>query len=424
MLKNYQNNDIIPVNKYSILNKHIGLRSELIEFQKMAYALQLEEKKINRLNSKIQLCVGDSVTYQVMKSKFEELVEYLLHKSVNVNFQQRSKLQNQSVMPLEPYDYEYLSLFSGGLDSITIPFLPDYADKKGVLHHTITHTIPQGRADTIYRKHFLPTRKQILVTSKYKNRVKNPTYLKTRGLVFLTNALCVASELSIKEIIIPENGPFMINVPVSTLVNPTKTTDPQMIESWTKIFNEITNSSVKISLPFKNMTKSEVIVSSGNSELIGDTWSCSFFQGLKHMCGMCNSCLVRILSCYAINEGENLVRTYERNPFVTNLADIGETNQIKYLISKNTASFCRSIISQEDLDSIKHDQFYQLGKIYPILKNYALDMMLGFQNLKKCYSSTQPLFTHFQKMLEHIDSNILERRQSHLMTLKEKSGWL
>ena len=424
MPKNYRNNNTIPVNIHRTLNRHIGLRSELIEFQKMAYTLQIEEEKIKQSNSKIELWVEDPVTYQVTKNEFENLIGYLLRKSVNVNFQQRSKLQNQSVVPFKPYDYEYLSLFSGGLDSIAIPFLPDYADKKGILHHTITHRIPQGKATRIYKKYFKPTQKQILVTSTYKNKVQDPGYLKTRGLVFLTNALCIASELNIKKIIIPENGPFMINFPVSTLADPTGTADPQMIESWTKIFNKVTNSSVEISFPFKNMTKSEVILSSGNSKLIKDTWSCSFFQGLSHMCGMCNSCLVRMLSCYAINEGENLENTYERNPFTINPADIGATNQLKYCISKDTATFCRSVINQEDLDPINQEKFYYLRKTYPILKNYSLDMMLGFQNLKRHYSSTRPLFTHFQKSLEYIDSHILEGRQSQLMTLKENLGWL
>ena len=216
----------------------------------------------------------------------------------------------------------------------------------------------------------------------------------------------------------------MINFPVSTSVDPTRTADPQMIELWTKIFNKVTNSSAMITFPFKNMTKSEVILSSGNRKLIGDTWSCSYFQGLSHMCGMCNSCLVRILSCYAINEGENLNSTYERNPFVINPDEIGEINRQKYFISKDTASFCRSILNQENLDSIKQEKFYHLRKIHPILKNYSLDLMLGFQNLKRHYSSTQPLFTHFQKMLEYVDSNTLERRQSQLMALKKKSGWV
>ena len=392
----YRNNNAIPVNTYKIPNKQIGLRPELIGFQKMAYALQLEEKKIKkRLNSKIQLEVEDPVTYEETKNEFENLVEYLLHKSVNVNFQQRSKLQNQSLVPFEPYDYEYLSLFSGGLDSIAIPFLPDYANKKGVLHHTITHKILQGKATKLFKKYFQSTRKQILVTSTYKNKIKNPTYSKTRGLVFLTNALCVASELNINKIIIPENGPFMINFPVSTSVDPTRTADPQMIELWTKIFNKVTNSSAMITLPFKNMTKSEVILSSGNRKLIGDTWSCSYFQGLSHMCGMCNSCLVRILSCYAINEGENLNSTYERNPFVINPDEIGETNRQNYFISKDTASFCRSVLNQENLDPIKQENFYLSRKNISDLKKLFFGFDAGFPKFESKKKGTIRQLSHF-----------------------------
>ena len=85
-----------------------------------------------------------------------------------------------------PHNYEYLSLFSGGLDSISIPFLAKYSKKRGILHHTITHNIPHGRAIEIFKKYFEHTKKQTMITSTYKNKVKDPAYLKTRGLIFLT----------------------------------------------------------------------------------------------------------------------------------------------------------------------------------------------------------------------------------------------
>ena len=44
----------------------------------------------------------------------------------------------------------------------------------------------------------------------------------------------MAAEYDIEKVIVPENGPFMINYPVSTLVTPTRTTNLEMINGWKK----------------------------------------------------------------------------------------------------------------------------------------------------------------------------------------------
>ena len=410
-------------NIYTSINKSLGLNSKLLEFQKLAYDLQLGEDNMKPPDLKITLSVENLKKYEEIKKDFEDLLEYLLNERITIDFKKGKKIPNSSVKLFMPHDYEYLSLFSGGLDSISIPFLAKYSKKRGILHHTITHNIPHGRAIKIFGKYFEHTKKQTMITSTYKNKVKDPAYLKTRGLIFLTNALCVAAELNIPEVVIPENGPFMINVPISEVTDPTKTTDPIMMEDITKIFNHATDSNIKISTPFKNMTKSEVILSTGKSCLIQDTWSCSYFQGLSHMCGLCNSCLVRILSCYAINEGENLEEVYEINTFDVDHNTLGSMNQRKYFISKDTATFCRSILNPNTLNSIEQEKFISLQRRYPILKNYALDLMLGFKNYANDFTSTRLLYAHFKDMLNYIDQDLLDKRQMQLIQKKSKSMW-
>ena len=389
----------------------------------MTYDLQIGEKNLSLSNHEITLYVNDVKKYQTRQKKFENILEYLLNESIRINFKKRDKNQNKIMSPLIPGNYDYLSLFSGGLDSITIPFLTNYSEKKGILHHSITHTNPQGKAIEVFEKYFKPTKRQILVTSISTDKVEKPGYLKTRGLIFLTNGLCVASELNIPEVIIPENGPFMINYPVSASTDPTRTTDPYMIKSWTEIFNRITDSDIKISTPFKNMTKSEVILSSRNRKLIQDTWSCSYFQGLTYMCGMCNSCLVRILSCYAIDEGEDIDRVYEKNPFTIDPSSLGNIEQRNYFISKDTATFCRSILEPNTLNNVEKEKFSNLQERCPLLCNYALDLILGFQKLSCRYNSTQSLFTHFKKMLDHIDLDLIKNRDLQLMQQRLDLGY-
>ena len=103
---------------------------------------------------------------------------------------------------------------------------------------------------------------------------------------------------------------------------------------------------------------------------------------------------------------------------------MGERNQRNYSISEDTATFCRSILNPDTLNNIEKEKFLSLQKMYPILRNYALDLMLGFQNFSIRYRSTQPIFTHFKKMLDYIDPNLLETRRLQLMQQKSNFGWM
>ena len=163
--------------------------------------------------------------------------------------------------------------------------------------------------------------------------------LHVRGVMFLTNLLCVASECNTKRIIIPENGPFMINYPVSMTVSPTRTTNPVMIKDWSKLFQKITSTNIKIEMPFLNKTKAEVILESQEPKLIKYSWSCSTSQGISKMCGICMACFVRILSLYAIDQGENLENKYELNAL-----RIRTSFYALFIIFVNGLPYCRSSV--------------------------------------------------------------------------------
>ncbi len=103
--------------------------------------------------------------------------------------------------------------------------------------------------------------------------------------------------------------------------------------------------------------------------------------------------------------------------------NLGTTNQRNYSISKDTATFCCSLLNFDTLNDIEREKFSNLQVRYPVLRNYALDLMLGFRKYYILYKSTQSLFTYFKKMLDHIDPNLLEIRYEHLMQQKYDLGW-
>lgn len=425
MQKIYRKSDIhIPINKFEgKIRRLIRMPQELAEFQHMAYNLQLAEKNIDFPNAEVILWVNDIIKYKEIREDFEYFLTDLLDEQIKVKFAEGDKISSAAIQPLLEFQIDYLSFFSGGLDSIAVPFQDSFKEKSGVMHHTITHPSPYGKAKKIFNKFFKENKKMLFTTSFAENKVKDPSYLKTRGLIFLTNALCVATELKINEVVIPENGPFMINLPISYKADPTSTTEPEMISEWTKIFQKLTNSRIKVSTPFKNMTKSEVILSTGKKELISATWSCSYFQGRSKMCGICNSCLVRILSCYAIDEGENIEKFYSSNPFTVDKNDFGDRNLESYRISLDAFEFWTNIIEPEHLDEFEKQRFVSIRENYPIMINHSLDMILGFKKLTLSYNSKQPLFVRGQKLLKYIDNNVLEKRYQYLMKYKEEKVW-
>ena len=422
MPRNYQRSNIhTPKNRFEFKRKPVGLKSRLDEFQRVSYNIQLAEHCLDPKNKKFRIWIKNLHEYQKEQGNFEDLISDLLDDDEILFKFIKNDSFTTGQSRFEDLSFEYLTLFSGGLDSMSLPFTPEFKNKRGVLHHTITHKIPYGRSVKIFEEFLKPKQLTTLITSKVENRVRNPAYLKTRGLVFLTNALCIASQLKIPSVVIPENGPFMINLPVSPNADPTRTADPQMIEDWTKIFNKITNSNVKSITPFSNKTKSEVIVAHNVKEILPKTWSCSYFQNLTKMCGMCNSCLVRILSCYAIEEGEKMDIFYETNPFMVNSSNL-KTNMHSYRISLDAVDFWHKIINSDDLSGIKRERFFRINNRHPIMRRHALDMFLGFRDLSKKYTSKQPLFVRFSQALKNIDKKTLDDRREDLIKLKQRCG--
>jgi len=323
MLKIYKKTDIkTPKNAFAFLSSGISFDSIFTDFQKFAYTIQLAEqiflqKHLENSKNKMSIWVKEPEKFIKEKENLENFFTAFFEYDVSLDIikDDTNPPGTQSHLVVPDHSFDFACLFSGGLDSGTYAVESNLKKKYGILHHTITHDIPFGKAKKLYSKH-LKNSHFFLTSTRGENKVSQPLYLKTRGLIFLTNLLCITSNFKILKAIIPENGPFMVNAAISPSAEPTRTTDPYMIKEWTEIFNRITNSNISIETPYFDQTKSDIIIRAGSNNIIQDTWSCSYFQGLSKMCGMCNSCLVRILSCYAINEGENLENSYTENPFL------------------------------------------------------------------------------------------------------------
>lgn len=405
----------------------ISIDSRITDIQRFVYTVQLAEqifmqKKLEKSTNKITVWVKEPEIFISQKERIElfftSFFEYEVTFEILKN--ETSPVTVQSHLSEPDFNLEFVCLFSGGLDSGTFA-IENKNTHNGILHHTITHNIPFGKAKKLFSKHLSNSRLRFVHT-RGNNKVTQPMYLKTRGLIFLTNLLAVAKQFRIPYAVIPENGPFMLNFPISPTAEPTRTTNPDMIREWTNIFNEILNSQISIKTPYEKLTKTEVIVR-GNKDMIKDTWSCSYFQGLSKMCGMCNSCLVRILSCYAINEGEELEMRYMINPFIISPSKLKNNNKNAYRVSLDAINFWKCVIEPKlSRNSIEKQRFENINK-NTVMKNHSYDMFLGFQNITQRYSSKEPLFKYFQKALKELDADKIKNRYSILETQMQKAGW-
>ena len=422
----YQKSDIKnPKNAFVYASNGLSLDSRFQDFQKFVYTVQLAEqifmkKRLEDSGEKMVVWVRDTEKFKHEKDRLEEFFSSFFEYDVNFEIKKDSTNPIGYQQQFEEPNYDFISLFSGGLDSGTYALDSINKKKKGLLHHTITNERPFGDAKELFEKH-LQHSGLIMTSTRVENKVTQPMYLKTRGLIFLTNLLCVAAQLKIPKAIIPENGPFMANISVSPSAEPTRTTDPFMVQEWTKIFKKITDSKVTTETPYYHKTKSEVILQGENNKIIEDTWSCSHFQGLSKMCGLCNSCLVRILSCYAIEEGENIEQSYKTNPFLVPFSTLKLNDQNSYRISLDAIDFWAGIIEPKiSRNSIERDRFKTIRDNYPVFLEHAVDMFLGFRNIAKKYDSKEPLFVQFKAKLKRVDGQKIKCRSNNLQQIKEE----
>lgn len=426
MSLNYKASNIKKLKNEHNHIKNIQTDTILTDLQKFVYTIQLAEqiltKKSKNICNKPRVWISSKEKFDEYKKLFDEFLTNFLGYDIELEIIKSQTNPSMQKRLDKKFDYEFISLFSGGLDSGS--FAIANAQKKGILHHTQTSDNLYGKSKELFKKH-LKNSKLEWCSTHLDNSVTDPGYLKTRGLIFINNSLCMASHFKIKKIIIPENGPFMYNLPISSSVSPTQTTNPHIIKEWTYIFNKITNSKIVVNTPFIDDTKSEVIIKSTKRDYIKQTWSCSHSQGIEKMCGLCNSCVVRILSCYAIDCGEDLSLVYGRNLFRTPFDKLGMHNKMTYRVSIEAVDFWAKIINPDQCrNEIEKKQFNVIRNDYKVMINHSLDMFLGFRKYKKEHSdSNEILFEYFKKALKKIDQRELDDRYDCLEQQKEKVRW-
>ena len=399
-----------PTNVFSPGGQKYQFSDKYSDLQRLVIGAHTAEIKNKTVQAEIK--VTDPQKFKNKLDDIEFFFENITDKKIKFSFLSKNKTGIQQ--RFENTHFDYVSLFSGGLDSSSYPLLPENKQKYGLLSHTVTSPRMQGMSKQVYTKHMRQNHFLVNTKLNLENTENIPT-VHVRGIVFLTNVLCMAAEYDIEKVIVPENGPFMINYPVSTLVTPTRTTNLEMISGWKKIVEDITGKKFVIETPFYGLTKSEVILKNNTPELIKTTWSCSTSQGNAKMCGLCMACFVRMLSLFAIDHGESINSIYEFNIFESSEIGLGSQNLKSFRILINCLEFWKYLIHPDLAPSdIERDRHRVLVRRHNVLVNHALDMYLGLKKYLVTLNRSSAFSIIAKKYLKEIDQSVIETRSNTL----------
>lgn len=236
----------------------------------------------------------------------------------------RSPLEGMRLVPDEVTpvgDVDAVSLFSGGLDSLTgvIDLLEEDPDRKLCL---ISHnegdqaSTAQQKLLAKLRSHYgedrLKVRRLFLRPAPTTPQQVRPlpehreTTTRSRSMLFLTAGLAMAASVGPDvPVYIPENGFIGINVPLTRARSgsySTRTTHPYFVDMLQTAAQQVGVSNPILN-PFRLKTKGEILAESRNpgllKELAPDSISCSHPEAARYAgreqgnCGYCFPCLIR-----------------------------------------------------------------------------------------------------------------------------------
>ena len=400
------------------------------EFEDLMLCLHLIERYLPKETG---LCFGTRWPgmWQEKEERIEQLFEFLTHRKLSLRFEEKSgemcALQERiAELNAESRREHVVSLFSGGLDSAAGALELVRKRIAPTLSHTATGNIILGKATELVKNSVLKTLPMV-VTDMRKGNVEPSGFgsFNSRGLLFISNALIIASSLRNSEVCIAENGPLMINPNVSLRSEPTKNAHPFLITVLEEVFNHVTGLRKRINPIFKDETKAEIAAKVINDQIIDKTWSCFSVQGQSKMCGACFACAVRRLSLLAAGHQEPQ-DTYEFDPFASELSDSTGSLGWKLDTLHDTFIYLKDFI---DTKSFKRNEMFLVPEGFfanerELLTRFSLDMFLGFKKHAELMGSANlgPLGRFVEKIMDDIPRSEMNEREQRLVEISQRSA--
>lgn len=303
-----------------------------IDFLHLAGAVFCADKLVARADTpdswtrdiSIQVPVADVSVWEGVAGLLESALSFLSGDRWVFEFvpDTREPVTAETIVP----EYDAVSLFSGGLDSLAGVIAALESGKRLTLvgHHDSSLTV--NKQDELYRclrSHYgegrVSLRKLFLRPAAPGSGQSRPlpkareNTTRSRSLLFLAAGIAIADGLGPElPLLIPENGFIGINVPLTAARAgslSTRTTHPLFLDQMGSILEGL-GLAHPIENPYRLMTKGEALAASPNAGLLAElaprSVSCSHPETPRWRnrpqgnCGYCYPCLIRRASLYRI----------------------------------------------------------------------------------------------------------------------------
>lgn len=249
-------------------------------------------------------------------------------------FKTKPKRWKKNIPQYNKTEYQFISLFSGGLDSLigVIDYFEKLDDEKKIL--LVSHSdpaYPGARSDQNdilkkFEKHFqnkydsIRCRVGLSSLDNIGEKINRDSNQRSRSILFIGIGVYLASTIpGISNLIIPENGTISLNHPLtpsrSTSLS-TRTTHPHFLYKVQKLFS-LLNIDIGIYNPYSLKTKGMMVYECINKTVLEDVYLDSASCGKRghktywhdrsaKQCGTCMPCIYRRASLHKLNwDNEN-----------------------------------------------------------------------------------------------------------------------
>lgn len=221
-----------------------------------------------------------------------------------------------------------------------------------------------------------------------------------------------------------ENGSQMLDVMLGSLIYPnkqaTKNTNLVYIDKIEEIFSSFDNDQFKIELPFKDMTKAEMLVPFKGTIKFDDAFSCfsTRYRTGTAMCGVCYNCFIRRISLRAIDVQE-ADTAYEINPFEFNFEMVEKKSYSDTIdILFHLLRFYHKILLRDSsaIDEVKISTRHYFKDPVDLATRFAKDIFLGTMKLIQTINEDQlnAVGKKAKELLGKIDKTTLIEREEEL----------
>lgn len=304
-------------------------------------------------------------------------------------------------------DYNALSLFSGGLDSLGGSY---YVNEDDTLFLSIVSSgIKNGRVlDNLEEVRNIDLER--IKIGRDVSYEENSQF--SRSFLYLSMALSTALINGVNEVILPENGVVARQIGLNQGRKPTRTAHPKFIEYYEEFANELIEQNIEISNPLDKKTKSEVIDLIEDENCIPKAYSCSHTRfpfwadkeaGEKQHCGMGIPCLFRTVAIIGSNNLEvedklNLAF----NPFTIDFADVNRSANVDEPDKQPVKTYFREGVSSV----LEMTQF-----AYELLNSDREELIIEYPELadKEVYSMYQRFARNVKETAEYFSKDNAEK---------------